>query len=153
MSEPREELSIFIFKCFNSWVVGLVITGSYRISYSVDSCNNIKEKLIQQTYNEISALLMYHWACILQQVTSHHLQSSNRVDLPAFGSGADRQSWLLPALIKVECLWAQYANESRRMHWSHFIITLNTSISQDNEQNGRNKKKFIHTNEMEFNLD
>lgn len=60
---------------------GFVITGSYTMKYRVELMQQ-HQRQVQQTYNEISALLMYHWAYILQQVTSHQLHSNNQVNLP-----------------------------------------------------------------------
>jgi hypothetical protein len=45
---------------------------------------------------------MYHWAYILQQVTSHQLHCNNQVNLPVYGSGADQQPGLLPEVVKAQ---------------------------------------------------
>jgi len=42
----------------------------------------------------------YHWAYILQQVTSRHLRSNIQADLSIVGSSADQQPWPPPEVGK-----------------------------------------------------
>lgn len=59
---------------------------------------NISRQLC--TYNGINVLPKYHWAYILQRVTSRHLHSNIQADLPVVGSSADQQPWPPPEVGK-----------------------------------------------------
>jgi len=48
------------------------------------------------TYNGINVLPTYHWAYILQQVTSRHLHNNILADLSIAGSSVDQQPWPPP---------------------------------------------------------